>query len=167
MDIYFESWHLINEPRSVTYLYLNLTLLAVTMTLNIWAVKVISAKEKTGINYMLITDCFASIVYMVLGTLRQFPWFSFESSTLCTVYIFFLVFLTIFNRMVPVAVATIRYIMICHPTFSINQGGEKRISAIVRNTIIFSTATSSIYSTFKRKNILQFLICVQKEETFR
>ena len=164
--IKFELSHLINVPKELTQPYLNLTLLLATLTLNTCAVVVIAGKEKTGINYLLIADCFGSIVYVALST-SILPWPNLESTTLCTLFLFFLIFLAIFNRLVPVAIATIRYVMVCHPTFSINHGGEKRISAVVRRFISVICVTIAIYSTFKRENILQFLICVRKEEIFR
>ena len=165
--IKFDSSHPINVPNPLTYVYLNLPLLALTLTLNLWAVVVISGKEKTGINFLLIINCFASIFFMALGTLRQSPWFSFESSTLCMVFVFFYIFLNIFNRLVPVAIAIILYIMICHPTFSINQGGEKRISAIVRNIIFLLSLTSSLLTTLKRQDVRTYLVCMGREEMFR
>ena len=165
--IKFELSHLINVPNSLGHLYLYLPLLALTLTLNIWGVVVISGKEKTGINSLIVVDCFANFFIMAISTLGHSPWSNFEWSSLCTFFILFQSVLTVFNRLVPVAIATTRYIMICHPTFSINQGGEKRISAIVRNILIFITMASSTYSTSQRDKVLKYLTCMQREEMFR
>ena len=89
MVIKFDSSHLINMPKDLTNLYLDLALLALTIPLNIWAVVVVSGKEKTGINCLIISDCVASIAYLTLG-----PWYPFESNILCTVTALFLFILT-------------------------------------------------------------------------
>ena len=45
----------------------------------------------------------------------------------CLVNIFIFPLLTSWNRLVPVAIAGFRYIMVCHAVFVHNHGGEKAV----------------------------------------
>ena len=50
-----------------------------------------------------------------------------NSSIPCLVNISIFHLLTLWNRLVPVAIAGFRYVMVCHAVFVHNHGGEKAV----------------------------------------
>ena len=70
---------------------------------------------------MLIAFCISSI---------QSPLSMMGSPIPCLGDIFFLHLLTAWNRLVPVAIAAFRYIMVCHAVFVQNHGGEKMVGSL-------------------------------------
>ena len=55
------------------------------------------------------------------------PWGMMSSSSLCLLNTFAVVLLTAWNRLVPLAIAAFRYIMVCRAVFVHNLGGEKQV----------------------------------------
>ena len=52
----------VNEPLPLAYSYVNTPLLALTATINIWAVTVIRGKERNSLHTAIVYDCFANIL---------------------------------------------------------------------------------------------------------
>ena len=53
---------------SVGYLLANIPMLAATITINLWVIKVIKGKEKSRINKLIIWDCYVNMATMALLT---------------------------------------------------------------------------------------------------
>ena len=66
---------------------------------------------------MLIAFCISSI---------QSPLSMMGSPIPCLADVFFHHLLIYWNRLVPVAIAALRYVMVCHAVFVNNHGGEER-----------------------------------------
>ena len=52
---------------SMAYLLANITMLAATMGINLWVVRVIQKKEKSRINRLIALDCLANIPTFATG----------------------------------------------------------------------------------------------------
>ena len=59
----------------------------------------------------------------------QSPWSMMGSPIPCLFNLIALHLLTAWNRLVPVAIAAFRYIMVCHAVFVHNHGGEKKVGS--------------------------------------
>ena len=108
------STMVVNQPRDEVYLWSSLLISALTLVVNMAAVAVIGRKEKTGVNHLIVLDCFANVL-TALVQLFNFMALTNSSSFQAIVCIFDVAMLTIFgtwNRLVPVVLALYRYLMV-------------------------------------------------------
>ena len=166
VDLELVETTLVNKPRDIHFVWINLPLLLLTGILNTWAVIVIRKKEKNGINDWVITGCLANILYYVCSTFSQSPWFNIRSFMLCTVFMIVLIFLGTFNRLISVTIAVFRYIMVCHPVFSVNHGGDKVIWRNLSRSAVFLAGMVGASIFWNTTTSLTFLECRGKEEVF-
>ena len=105
-------------------LLFTIPILLLTILINLYARKVISAKDKTLINTLLMRDCLVNIVCSVLQTFRYSPWVFLQVSPFCVTLIGVFTSLAMFNRLVPIAIVVYRYLMVCHAAFSMQMDHE-------------------------------------------
>ena len=117
----------VNEAKERIFLFANISISVVTFAINLWAGLSIQRKERTRLHFLIICDCAANVVFCIHTSFLQSPWNILNSSMLCRLNIFVLVLLTAWNRLVPLAIAAFRYIMVCHAVFVQNHGGEKQV----------------------------------------
>ena len=163
----FETNELINQPVDPDYLWLNLTLFGVTTVLNLSAILVLKAKENTGITTLVIWDCFVNILLTAIGTVTFSPWSILHSDALCAVFYSTLSTLGTFNRLVPIAVVLLRYIMVCHPVFFINNGRERAIWRLILVALTFLCSVVWVHQLCTSDIAYRFLRCMGREEVFR
>ena len=72
----------------VVYLLANIPMLAATIAVNLWVVNVIQRKEKNKLNKLIVWDCFANIVTMVLMLATHSPLLPLSSPVPCTCLVF-------------------------------------------------------------------------------
>ena len=76
----------INQPREEIYIFTCFPLLLVTMIVNCLAVVVITRKERTSLNSLIIYDCLVNMVTMCLSVVHQSPWFIGWPQWVCLTY---------------------------------------------------------------------------------
>ena len=72
----------------VVYLLANLPMLATTIAINMWVIRVIQRKEKSRLNRLIVWDCFANILSMALMLLIHSPLLPLSSAIPCTILVF-------------------------------------------------------------------------------
>ena len=117
----------VNVAKARGYLFANIPISLVTFAINLWAGMVILRKERTVIHWLIICDCVLNIVSSLHTSFLQSPWSMLASPIPCLLNLIALHLLTAWNRLVPVAIAAFRYIMVCHAVFVHNHGGEKKV----------------------------------------
>ena len=125
----------VNATKERVFLFANISITVVTFAINLWAGLSIHRKERTRLHFLIICDCAANVVFCIHTSFLQSPWNILNSSMLCRINIFVLVLLTAWNRLVPLAIAAFRYIMVCHAVFVQNHGGEKQVGFRSQNTM--------------------------------
>ena len=118
----------VNMPKPRGYLVTNTFFTLVTFVINLWAAICILRKERTKVNTLIVCDCIINMASSVQTSILQSPWILLNSSTTCLVNTFLLHLLNTWNRLVPVAIAGFRYVMVCHAVYVHNHGGEKKVS---------------------------------------
>ena len=116
-----------NVAKPRVYLFANIPITLATFAINLWAGLSILKKERTGIHCLIVSDCVLNVVSSLLTSFIQSPWSLLGASTPCLLTTFLMHLLTSWNRLVPVAIAAFRYIMVCHAVFVQNHGGEKKV----------------------------------------
>ena len=163
-----DNTEIVNEPRNGYVFVTNFPLLIVAITSNIWAGSVIGKKERSGINNIIICDCFVNALTMLFNTFYvQSPWQTRNSPPLCTILLFIHDALGTWNRMVPVGIVVFRYLMVCHAVFCHNHGGEKGIWRIVKVSFGVICLLNPLIVVWNSQASFFFLRCIGREETFR
>ena len=72
----------------VVYLLANLPMLATTIAINMWVIRVIQRKEKSRLHRLIVWDCFANILSMALMLLIHSPLLPLSSAIPCTILVF-------------------------------------------------------------------------------
>ena len=158
----------VNDPRDINVFVTNFSLLIVTIASNIWAGSVIGKKERSGINDIIICDCFINALTMFFNTFYvQSPWQILNSLPLCSILLFFHIALEIWNRLVPVGIVVFRYLMVCHAVFCHNHGGEKGIWRIVKISIGALCLLNPLIVVWNSQKSFFFLRCIGRQEAFR
>ena len=164
----FDTTELVNDPRDVYVFVTNFPLLIVAIIVNVWAGSVIGKKERSGINNIIICDCFVNILTMFFNTFYvQSPWQIMNSPPLCSILLFVHTALGTWNRLVPVGIVVFRYLMVCQAVFCHNHGGEKGIWNIVKISIGTLCLFNPLVVVLNIQTSFFFLRCIGREETFR
>ena len=87
LSLTVHSYQKVNEV-SVVYLLANIPMLIATLAINLWVIKVIQRREKSRINRLIIWDCFANILTMVLMLAIHSPILPLSSTVPCTILVF-------------------------------------------------------------------------------
>ena len=146
-------------------LVFTIPILLLTIIINLYARKVISAKDKTLINTLLMRDCIANILCSVFQAFSFSPWFFVEVSPFCATFVALFYGLVIFNRLVPVSIVVFRYLMVCHAAFCFNTG-EKFIWKWIMRIMNFTTIGFGVSAFFNFKDARGYLKCMGREENF-
>ena len=117
----------VNVAKARGYLFANIPISLVTFAINLWAAISILRKERTGIHCLIVCDCVLNVVSSLHTSFLQSPWSLLGSSIPCLFSLIALNLLTAWNRLVPVAIAAFRYIMVCHAVFVQKHGGGKKV----------------------------------------
>ena len=157
----------VNEPRSPAYAWANAPLLAITAFINLWAAVVIRGKERNSLHAAMVCDCFVNILSMAIHVLAQSPWYKLGSTEACTGFVFYLMFMLTWNRLIPVVIAIFRYLMVCHAVRCHNFGGERRVWQVLNSFILGLCLTGGVIVSITRSSSFGYLRCIGREETFR
>jgi hypothetical protein len=98
---------LVNQPP---VLWIELSLLAVTLAVNLAAAVVLWQEDDTPINRIIIWDCMINIMTMLITNAKQVI---LNNAYLCSIWLFSNITLTTWNRLVPVAIVVFRYMLVC------------------------------------------------------
>ena len=165
MDLFLDQSELINQP--LDNIWLTRASCVITITVNIWSMKVLKTKEDHCIIKLVRWDCLSNILISVETLL--FNWnvgFPLNISAICAVRNATLMSLSTFTRLVPVAIVLLRYIMVCHPILFINCGKEKGIWKWILGSVSFLCLAIWIYNMYNSSIAFRFLCCVGREEDF-
>ena len=163
-----DNTEIVNDPTDIYVFVTNFPLLIVAITSNIWAGSVIRKKERTGINNIIICDCFINTLTMFFNTFYvQSPWQTKNTLPLCSILLFVQTTLGTWNRLVPVGIVVFRYLMVCQAVFCHNHGGEKGIWKIVKISIGALCVLNPLIVVWNSQSSFFFLRCIGREETFR
>ena len=133
----WQESQIINEPREIAYFLTHIAMVALTTAVNTIAVVVIRKKERNGLNNLIVLDCMMNVLNMMLSTFHSSPWFTMKSRAPCVGDQVIFLPILLWNRLVPVGIAMFRNLMVCHPVFCHNHGGEQTGMKIVKRTIFF------------------------------
>ena len=162
-----ENTKIVNEPRDNFIFLARFPILVLAVTVNIWAGLVIGKKDDTGINKIIVCDCVVNALSMSLDTFYiNSPWSILKSPFPCYIIVFVHILMLTWNRLVPVAIALLRYIMVCQPAFFINQGKEAGVWRKILGVIISLCLALWVLIIFSSSNSVAFLRCMGREEAF-
>ena len=147
-------------------LVFTIPILVLTISINLYAKNVISAKDKTLINTLLMRDCLVNIVCSVLQTFRYSPWVFVEVTPFCVTLIGIHTSLVMFNRLVPVSIVVYRYLMVCHAAFCFNTG-EKWIWKWMMRILITMCVCFGASYCYHFNDARTYLRCMGREENFK
>merc|ERR1712223_1494386 len=105
------------------YFYGSVCVAGASALVNATAVIVIKKKEQSGLNRLIVVDCYANIVTALVQLLAHLPSSSSRLPPVCLVILVLRCVLMYWNRLTPLVIAFFRYIMVCHPIFCQNHGG--------------------------------------------
>jgi hypothetical protein len=106
----FEDTELVNQPVENVAYWTKLSLLAVTLAVNIAAAVLLQRKEDTPINRLIICDCLINVMTATIATGERHK---LSNAYLCSIWMFSFITLSTWNRLVPVGIAVFRYVLVC------------------------------------------------------
>ena len=92
--------------------------------------------------------------------------FPLNISAICAVRNATTMSLIAFNRLVPVAIVLLTYIMVCHWVMFVNYGKEKGIWKWIIGSVIVLCLAIWIHNLYTSSIAFRFLRCVGREEDF-
>ena len=166
LDMFLDqSAEFINQPFD--NIWLSSATCFLTMTVNIWSMKVLKTKEDHCIIEIVIFDCVSNILISVEALLFNLNvGFPLNTSVICALRHATFISLSTFTRLVPVAIVLLRYIMVCHPALFIDWGREKGIWKWILRSVVVLCLTVWFYSMYTSSITYRFLRCVGREEDF-
>jgi hypothetical protein len=117
ISLELEDTELVNRPAEDVFSWTSLPVLATAIIVNLTAAVLLRRKEDTAVNRIIIWDCLINIVTMFMLTVfGPTPWFKGHNGYLCIVPLVINNTLTVWNRLVPIAIVVFRYLMVCSTT---------------------------------------------------
>ena len=156
----------VNVPIGLSYTWANIPIFLLTLLVNAWAVVVIRSREVTDINNLIVWDCGANVATMAHIGFQHSPWFVALPTTLCLLNTFAGIFLLNWNKLVPVAIALFRYLLVCRPVFCQNHG-DRWIWRLLRAAVVSTSLVTTLLYLASGVNSKTFFTCLGKEEVFR
>ena len=155
----------INQPVDANYGWLN-GVSILTIFVNSLVIHVLRAKVNELTSNLVICDCVINIIisFNVIFHSSYF-WFPINIPAICALQSSILVTLGFFNRLVPVAIVLLRYIMVCQPAFFMNNGKEGIWKWILGGLTILCLS-SWVYEIILSPDRHRFLRCMGREEAF-
>ena len=180
----------VNAANLKSYLFVGISVTLVTFLVNLWAGLSILKKEKNRVHNLIALDCLVNVISSLHNSLlAQSPWSQLISPTTCLINTSFIYMLVFWNRLVPVAIAAFRYILVCHSVFVHNHGGEKKVGQLlllsvvplpvtslssptkVWRLLIFSLSAVSLSGCglfmYNPESSRTYLLCIGRQELFR
>ena len=114
----------VNEDPEKFYICTNAIILAIAIPVNLSAAASLHRKEKTKMSCLIIINCFANILTMSLASIGFLPWLAPNSWSGCLTYSSLMMALITWNRLLPIAIVVVRYVLVCHAVFCHNHGGD-------------------------------------------
>ena len=165
LDLFPDQTELMNQPWDNNWL--NCIICVLTITVNIWAMKVLKSKEDHCItrlvNWDFLITIFISVDTFLINSNFGFP---LNISAICAVQNATTMALSAFTSLVPVAIVVLRYIMVCHPAFFIDCGKEKGIWKWILGSVITLCLAIWCHSLYNSAISFRFLRCMGREEDF-
>jgi hypothetical protein len=129
--------------------------------------KVLTTREAHCITRLVNMDCVSNILLAVETLIFSLDvGFPLNISAICAVRYATTIALTVFTRLVPVAIVLLRYIMVCHPDRFINWGREKGIWKWLQGSVIVFCLANWIYNLYNSSIAFRVRRCVGREEDF-
>ena len=162
----FEAKATVTVNEETKDLWTFVVLFIVTVIVNSVSAVIIGRQESSGINAMIIWDCLVNVLNMAIYSLNIERWRLLGSDQLCTMSLFFRVTLITWNNLVPVAIATQRYLLVCRAVACHRFGGGKRIWTFIHSTVVLLCILCGVIFALERSYSLTFLRCMGEEEKF-
>ena len=154
----------VNEEMKDPWTFL--VIFIVTVIVNSVSAVIIRRQETSGVNTMIICDCLINVINMGVYSLNIASWQALGSDQLCTISLFFRVALITWNNLVPAAIATQRYLLVCRAVACHSFGGGKKIWTFIHSTVILLCILCGLVFALERSSSLTFLRCMGEEEKF-
>ena len=120
-------------------------------------------KTRTLVDKLILVDCAANIGGLVSVVLNYGQFSSTVPFCLFKHIVTF--FFKILNRVIPITIATYRYLLVCQSQKTERFGKAKLGKILLSATILVPILATAIIVVY-RENILFFTICIGKEEIF-
>ena len=165
-SLFLDQTDAINEPADPVYGWLKCLIGVLTILVNTWAIKIIGTNEKDLTSNLVICDCVSNFVlsFDVIFTNSSF-WFPIHFAPICAVQSSIVVTLVVFNKLLPVAIVLLRYIMVCQPAFFMNNG-QKGIWKWIVGSMVLLCLSNWVYLMIFTPDRMRFLRCMGREEAF-
>ena len=165
LGLFMDQTNAINQPVDAVYGWLNVISI-LTIVVNSWAIQTLKAKVNELTSSLVICDC-ASNILISFNVMfhNSYFWFPINIPVICALQSSILVTLGFFNRLVPVPIVLLRYIMVCQPSFFMNNGKECIWKWIIGGLTILCLS-AWLYEIILSPNRHMFLRCMGREEAF-
>ena len=107
--IELEEMEMVNENYDISFFGILIPICLLTLYLNLYMLVLLWKKDKTIVNQMMETELMINILFSILGTFQQSPFYrGFAYQLYCYLHLFCKYLFLTFNRLVPVAIALYR-----------------------------------------------------------
>ena len=110
LALIMEKTEIINMNIQFSFMFYLIPIYIITVILNLSVLILLGKSEKTIVNRLMKLDCMISILYATLGSFHQSPFFKgLGWDVFCFSHTMLSYGTVVFNRLLPVAIATFRY----------------------------------------------------------
>ena len=155
----------VNQETEDPWLYVIICI--ATVIVNSVSAVIVGRKKTTGINTMIICDCLFNVINMGAYSFNMAAtWRVLGSDKLCTIWLCFRMSLITWNNLVPVAIATQRYLLVCRAVACHGFGGAARVWTFIHSAVVFLCILCGATFALERSSVLTYLRCMGEEEKF-
>ena len=152
--------------KGIESLEVTLPVVVASMVINLYTASVITAKEKSGINSLIVSDCAVNVLSLVMFVANELPASFLRSDAWCTIFTFSDSVMNNWNRLVPVGIVVYRYILVCHAVTAMSFG-ERKLWRIVITSLILLSLVNGGASVVPPEDHRFYMRCKRREEAWR
>ena len=125
----------VNSPLPPSFLWCAGPVYTLTAALSLVMVMVLARQDRTPVNLLMLADCLNGCLHSGLALFGQSPAFAgLAWPAYCCAHSLLLGTAILLNRLVPVAIAVHRYLLVCHgPRL---RGGQPGLGAVITVTAL-------------------------------
>ena len=108
--IYIENTKIVNWNLEFTFMYCTVPVFLVTLLLNTGVLGILWKMEKTMVNELIMLDCMVNIMFSIISTFQQSPFYrGMDADVYCSIHLVLFFATSSCNRLIPVSIAIYRY----------------------------------------------------------
>jgi hypothetical protein len=108
--ICIENTEVVNLNLELSFMFLTVPVFLIILLINMGVLAILWRMEKTIVNELIMLDCMVNIMFSIISTFQQSPFYrGMDVDVYCSIHLVLFFATNACNRLIPVSIAIYRY----------------------------------------------------------